>query len=121
MSRRAQGKRNAATEGASGRPAPRRKRGKVASTAADGPLTRVAAALNDQVTNDSTAKPQKPRPATRRNKKGLVLYVDPEVSLALRRLALDTGETVQSLGLRALALLFERHGIAMEPWGSACR
>lgn len=118
---RTRAKRTAATEPASGRPAAPRKRGKVASTDTKGPLTRVAAALNDQVTHDAIAKPQKTQPATRRNKKGLVLYVDPEVGLALRRLALDTGETVQSLGLRALALLFERHGIATEPWGPACR
>lgn len=75
-----------------------------------GPLTKVAAKVNSQVTQISSARAAKPAVATRRNKKGLVLYVDPAISIALRRLALDTGESVQELGLNALNLLFAAHG-----------
>jgi hypothetical protein len=52
----------------------------------------------------------KPKPKTRRDKKGLVLYVDPAVTVALRRLSLDTGASVQALGMIALNLLFTEHG-----------
>jgi hypothetical protein len=65
--------------------------------------------VNTQVTHIASARP-KPKPKTRRNKKGLVLYVDPAVTVALRRLALDTGTSVQSLGMTALNLLFAQHG-----------
>jgi hypothetical protein len=56
---------------------------------------------------DKTAKRQ---PSTRVGKKGLVLYVRPEVSLALRKLALDNNSDVQRMGHRALELLFKEYG-----------
>lgn len=119
---RAPQKRSARPDEASPHPAPRRTRAKVAPSP-EGPLTRLAAVLNDQVTHEASARPAKKLPATRRNKKGLVLYVAPEVSRALRRLSLDTGESVQSLGLRALDLLFAQHGVrvAIEPPSESAR
>ncbi len=79
------------------------------ATASPGRLTKIAAKVNTQVTHIASAK-TKPKPKTRRNKKGLVLYVDPGVTIALRRLALDTGISVQTLGMAALNLLFKEHG-----------
>jgi hypothetical protein len=52
----------------------------------------------------------KPKPKTREGKKGLVLYVPPEVTLALRKLALENGSDVQRMGWRALELLFAAYG-----------
>ena len=54
-------------------------------------------------------KTSKPKPKTRAGKKGLVLYVLPEVTLALRKLALEQGSDVQQLGWRALELLFAEY------------
>jgi hypothetical protein len=86
-----------------------------------GKLTALAAKLNDRVSMQAAkapnAAPQKPAPSTRRNKKGLVLYVDPAVTVALRRLALDRGTSVQALGLAALEMLFAAHGVARFPAG----
>lgn len=79
------------------------------ATSGAGPLTRLSTAINDQVSQDATRPRTKPKAASRRNKKGLVLYVDPAVTIALRRLALDTGQSVQALGMTALNMLFERH------------
>lgn len=78
--------------------------------AATGRLTKMAAKVNSQVTHIASAGNTKAIPKSRRNKKGLVLYVDPAVTVALRRLALDTGASVQTLGLLALNLLFKEHG-----------
>jgi hypothetical protein len=63
----------------------------------------------DAHTQIASVRP-KPKPKTRRDKKGLVLYVDPAVTVALRRLSLDTGASVQALGMIALNLLFTEHG-----------
>ena len=54
----------------------------------------------------SGAKSKKSKPKTRDGKKGLVLYVPPEVTLALRKLALQNNSDVQRMGWRALELLF---------------
>lgn len=59
------------------------------------------------------AKPKAKKPKTREGKKGLVLYVEPEWVLALRRLALDLDSDVQRMGRRALELLFAEHGRAL--------
>jgi hypothetical protein len=64
----------------------------------------------------SDASRERRKPATRQNKKGLVLYVDAKVTQALRRLALDTGQSVQELGMTALNLLFKAHGLAEFPY-----
>lgn len=85
------------------------------ATPGAGPLTRLSTAINDQVSQDATRPRAKPKAASRRNKKGLVLYVDPAVTIELRRLALDTGQSVQALGMAALNMLFERHERATFP------
>lgn len=54
--------------------------------------------------------PRRGTPKSRIGKKGLVIYVLPEVTLALRKLALDANSDVQRLGHRALELLFAEHG-----------
>lgn len=61
---------------------------------------------------------KKPKPKTRAGKKGIVLYVQPEISLALRRLALDHNSDVQQMGRRALELLFAEYGRSL-PAGPA--
>lgn len=84
-------------------------------------LTRVAVAVDEQLVKaaiEATPKAKrKGPPASRKNKKGLVLYVDPAVPVALRRLALDTGKSVQELGMEALNGLFRRHDLPEFPIG----
>lgn len=60
----------------------------------------------------------KPKPATRVGKKGLVLYVRPEITLALRKLALDNNCDVQRMGHRALELLFAEYGRSLPGAGA---
>ncbi|MBL8564496.1 MAG: hypothetical protein JNM89_02125 [Hyphomicrobiaceae bacterium] len=71
----------------------------------------------------TTSKPKKPK--TREGKKGLVLYIEPEGVLALRRLALDNDSDVQRMGRRALELLFAEYGRAFpastEPAAAAAK
>jgi hypothetical protein len=55
----------------------------------------------------------KPRAKTREGKKGLVIYVDPEVTKALRKLAANHDTDQQTLALRGLELLFEEFGMAL--------
>jgi hypothetical protein len=74
-----------------------------------GRLTKATAAMVDAHAQIAAVR-RKPKPKTRRNKKGLVLYVEPAVTVALRRLSLDTGASVQALGMMALNLLFSEHG-----------
>lgn len=105
-----------ATTKATAKPAPRKKR---ARKAAAPDLTRVAVAVDEQLVKAAIeATPKSKRkgpPASRKNKKGLVLYVDPAVPVALRRLALDTGMSVQELAMEALNGLFRRHDMPEFP------
>ncbi len=64
-------------------------------------------------TQPRKAAAAKPKPKTRAGKKGLVLYVLPEVTLALRKLALEHGSDVQKMGCRALELLFAEYKIPL--------
>jgi hypothetical protein len=57
----------------------------------------------------SARKAKAAKPKTRDGKKGIVLYVPPDVPLALRKLALAHGSDVQRMGWRALELLFEEY------------
>ena len=82
---------------------------------AAGKLTSVAAAINDQVSQEALTPPRKPVPATRRDKKGLVVYVDKALPVQLRRLSGLTGLSVQDLALTALNMLFERHDLPTFP------
>jgi hypothetical protein len=113
MTRKA-GSRSAAKPRPPAPKAPRQFPPEAAAAPRAGRLTKVAAKVNTQVTHIASAKP-KPKPKTRRNKKGLVLYVDPAVTVALRRLALDTATSVQALGMTALNLLFAQHGMPPFP------
>ena len=90
-------------------------------------LANMADAINSTITDEKdsatrgekvadTAK--KPKASTRVGKKGLVLYVDPEVTKALRRLAALNNTDQQTLGLRGLELLFQEHGLRL-PGASA--
>lgn len=49
-------------------------------------------------------------PATRTGRKGIVIYVEQDVALAIRRLAADYNTTVQALGEMAFKHLFEKLG-----------
>jgi hypothetical protein len=49
-------------------------------------------------------------PATRAGRKGIVIYVDQDTALAIRRLAADYDTTVQALGEMAFKYLFEKLG-----------
>ena len=49
-------------------------------------------------------------PPSRRGKKAVVLYLEPEVAKRLKVLAAENETTVHALGLEALDLLFERYG-----------
>jgi hypothetical protein len=68
------------------------------------------------LTNGVKAKAKKRRnpPSTRVGRKGIVIYVDPEVAAAMHRLAaaFENG-TVQALGEHAFRLLFAKY---REPW-----
>jgi hypothetical protein len=89
---------------------------RASAEAAGGRLTKMSAKVNSEVSR-AKGKSAKAKPRTRRDKKGLVLYVDPRVTVALRRLSLDTGASVQELGMDALNLLFEQHGVKAFPRG----
>lgn len=88
---------------------------------APGQLADMAAAINGAISEERSdaraATPagdgRKPKASTRVGKKGLVLYVDPDVTVALRRLAALNNTDQQTLGLRALELLFQEHGMRL--------
>jgi len=66
-----------------------------------------------EVMQDVASRVRKP-PATRQGRKGIVIYVDPEVAAAIHRLAAGLNNaTVQDLGVQAFEYLFEKFG---EPW-----
>ena len=44
-------------------------------------------------------------PVTRQGTKGVVIHITPEMSRALRRLAIDEDTTLQALGVKAFAAL----------------
>ena len=71
---------------------------------------------SDSLTQAVKVKAKKHRnpPATRVGRKGIVIYVDPEVAAAIHRLAaaFENG-TVQALGEQAFKLLFAKY---REPW-----
>jgi hypothetical protein len=93
----------------------RKMQGKKAGRTSRAPATGTAVGRKQSVARKITAAMKKEAETakakrSRAGKKGLVLYVDPQVPLALKRIALDTGESVQVLAMRALNMLFERHG-----------
>ena len=102
-------------------PASQRRAGKRRGLATASAAMREAAKEEAAAETHSKArrsKAKKPKPRTRAGKKGLVLYIQPEVSLALRRLALDHNSDVQQMGRRALELLFAEYGRSL-PTGQA--
>lgn len=103
---------------ASAAPAVRPSRGLAAASRAMGKAARDDAAAAERPKllrgpNRTDTAASKPKPATRQGKKGLVLYVDPEVTLALRLLALEHKSDVQKMGRQALELLFAEYGKAL--------
>jgi len=58
------------------------------------------------------ARKRKP-PATRQGRKGILIYVREDVSIAFKRLALQYDTTNQDLGELAFKCLFDKLG---EPW-----
>jgi hypothetical protein len=47
---------------------------------------------------------------SRHGKKGIVIYVAPEVAKQLRQMALDRGTSLQALGEEAINGLFQKYG-----------
>jgi hypothetical protein len=79
---------------------------------ADTSMTPADASMTE-VVQGVASRTRKP-PATRQGRKGIVIYVDPEVAAAIHRLAGDLDNaTVQALGVQAFEYLFEKYG---EPW-----
>jgi hypothetical protein len=58
---------------------------------------------------DVASRGRKP-PATRAGRKGIVIYVEPDVADAIRRLAAEFNTTVQALGTTAFELLLDKFG-----------
>jgi hypothetical protein len=94
-----------AAQPATGR-AQRRQRGLASASSAMGEAARDEDARQPR----SRTGKGKPQPSTRVGKKGLVLYVLPEITRALRKLAAENDTDVQSMGRRALELLFAEYG-----------
>ena len=88
-----------------------------------GGLAASAAAINEVISEVGNALPgkpvrasrsqAKPKAKTREGKKGLVIYVDPELTRALRKLAANHDTDQQTLALRGLELLFEEFGMTL--------
>jgi hypothetical protein len=73
-----------------------------------------AMALSDKKKHQelaAEANRQQQKARGRKGKKGLVVYVDPPVTTAIRRLAAENGMTVQELCRYALNLLFMKHAV----------
>jgi hypothetical protein len=62
-----------------------------------------------QALKDVASRRRNP-PTTRAGRKGIVIYVDPEVAAAIRHLAGELNTTVQALGTTAFDLLLEKFG-----------
>jgi len=69
---------------------------------------RVKPSLTDAM-KDVASRGRKP-PATRAGRKGIVIYVEPDVADAIRRLAAEFNTTVQALGTTAFELLLDKFG-----------
>jgi hypothetical protein len=70
------------------------------------PAGRATPSLTQSV-KEVASRTRKP-PATRVGRKGIVIYVEPEMGAAIRRLAGDLNTSVQKLGEMAFDLLFEK-------------
>ena len=71
---------------------------------------RSEASLTQSVKNVASHK--RNPPTTRTGRKGIVIYFDPRVAAAIRRLASDCQATNQQLGEMAFKFLFEKFGEA---------
>ena len=80
---------------------------------AEPPAPVPADASMTEVMQNVASRLRKP-PSTRQGRKGIVIYVEPQVAEAIHRLAADLNNaTVQALGVQAFEYLFERYN---EPW-----
>jgi hypothetical protein len=76
------------------------------------PARRPASSLTQAM--KTVASRKRNPPATRTGRKGIVIYVDQEVAVAIHRLASAfNNATVQALGEQAFKLLFAKY---REPW-----
>ena len=75
----------------------------------DNPLKRAVQSVSGRA-----PKPEPPSywrgAPSRHGKKGIVIYVDPEVAKKLRLMAFDRGRSLQSLGEEAINGLLEKYG-----------
>ena len=75
----------------------------------DAPALRAKPSLTDAMKDVASRGGRKP-PATRAGRKGIVIYVEPDVADAIRRLAAEFNTTVQALGTTAFELLLDKFG-----------
>ena len=61
----------------------------------------------------NSGKPGQPKVSTREGKRGLVLYVAPEMLKDIRKLAIENDMDVQGIGRRAIELLYEAYNRPM--------
>jgi len=84
--------------------------GRLPLVAGDPSRQRSQASLTQSVKNVASHK--RNPPTTRTGRKGIVIYFDPRVAAAIRRLASDCQATNQQLGEMAFKFLFEKFGEA---------
>ena len=84
--------------------------GRLPLAAGDPSRRRSEASLTQSVKNVASHK--RNPPTTRTGRKGIVIYFDPRVAAAIRRLASDCQATNQQLGEMAFKFLFEKFGEA---------
>ena len=75
----------------------------------DNPLKRAVQSVSGRAPRPEPLSYARGAPS-RHGKKGVVIYVDPEVAKLLRRMALDRGRSLQSLGEEAINDLFQKYG-----------
>ena len=63
----------------------------------------------EEVEAATPASPQKPPPATRAGKRGVVIYLDPEIARELKVIAAERDTTLQNLGAETLEQLAKTH------------
>jgi hypothetical protein len=82
---------------------------KAAAPAANRSRSRKEAVAQMSGLKTEPAQSMAARPASRRDKKGVLIYVSPAVSKQLRGLAIENETSVQALGIEAINLLLAHY------------
>ena len=72
------------------------------------PLRSLAEAVHSAASETSATIRSPGRTMSRAGKKGIVIYVEPEMARSLKRIAVDEDTTLQALGLEALGKLIDQ-------------